>query len=73
MGFYPVAVYYNNTHHTQKYTAQKTTKTIKDTLHTMNLKAMLARMRHTHEKERETEHGCWYCQVVLFHFLLLEK
>jgi hypothetical protein len=43
MGFYPVAVYYNkkqhknNTHHTQTNTAHKTTQTIKDTLHTMNI------------------------------------
>jgi hypothetical protein len=48
MGFYPVAVYYNKsqhtnnntshkiTHHTQTNTAHKTTQTIKDTLHTMN-------------------------------------
>jgi hypothetical protein len=39
MGFYPVAVYYNKTQHTnntQTNTAHKTTQTIKDTLHTMN-------------------------------------
>jgi hypothetical protein len=47
MGFYPVAVYYNKTqhtnntshkitHHTQTNTAHKNTQTIKDTLHTMN-------------------------------------
>jgi hypothetical protein len=40
MGFYPVAVYYNKTQHTNNTphsnTAHKTTQTIKDTLHTMN-------------------------------------
>jgi hypothetical protein len=47
MGFYPVAVYYNRTqhtnnthhtiiHHTQTIIAHKTTQIIKDTLHTMN-------------------------------------
>jgi hypothetical protein len=39
MGFYPVAVYYNKTQHTNNTphsnTAYKTTQTIKDTLHTM--------------------------------------
>jgi hypothetical protein len=41
MGFYPVAIYYNKTQHTnnkphtQTNTAHKTTQ-IKDTLHTMN-------------------------------------
>lgn len=29
-------------------------------------------MRRIHEKEKEKEYDCWYCQVVLFHFLLLE-
>jgi hypothetical protein len=42
MGFYPVAVYYNktqhtnNTHHNETNTAHKSTQTIKDTLHTKN-------------------------------------
>jgi hypothetical protein len=46
MGFYPVAVYYNNTQHTNNThhtnntphsnTAHKTIQTIKDTPHTMN-------------------------------------
>jgi hypothetical protein len=35
MGFYPVALYYNKTQHTNN-TAHKTTPTIKDALHTMN-------------------------------------
>jgi hypothetical protein len=41
MGFYPVAVYYNNTHHTNNTphsnTAHKTTQTIKDTLYAMKV------------------------------------
>jgi hypothetical protein len=42
MGFYPVAVYYNKTQHTNNThhstnTAHKTTQTIKDTLHTIYL------------------------------------
>jgi hypothetical protein len=40
MGFYPVAVYYNKTQHTNNTphsnTAHKTTQTIKGTLNTMN-------------------------------------
>jgi hypothetical protein len=46
MGFYPVAVYYNKTQHTNNThninntphsnTAHKITQTIKDSLHTMN-------------------------------------
>jgi hypothetical protein len=46
MGFYPVAVYYNktkhtnNTHHIQANTAHKTTQNIKDTLHTINAMQM---------------------------------